>query len=252
MNSYFEIVAHRGAATIAQENTIQAFQKAIELGADAVELDVRLTKDYVPVVFHYFYLDKITDLAGPIFNYTIDELAQARFIHEDGCEENRYRISTLAEVLDTIGGRLGLEIEIKGPELEAPRIIGKVLQEYHNLWESIEMTSYEPLLLRRIQEECPGIVVDLLYPRSEEWMKLDVVAYTAAHKSLLAGARAVHLHPTQLSDEVVNKIRALGIEIHAWDVNDKVSLDKVVAYQIPRMCTDQLEQALTYRKNINS
>jgi len=148
---HFEIVAHRGAATVAPENTIQAFQTAIDLGADAVELDVRLTRDLVPVVFHYFYLDEITNLAGPIFNYTVNELGQARFEGKANLDGDRYKISTLEEVLDTIGGRMGLEIEIKGPEPEAPQIIGKLLWEYRSLWESIEMTSYEPQLLMGIQ-----------------------------------------------------------------------------------------------------
>ncbi|MBN1218885.1 MAG: glycerophosphodiester phosphodiesterase [Anaerolineae bacterium] len=59
----FEIVAHRGAPTeVAPENTIPAFQRAIDLGADAVELDVRLTADHVPVVYHYFYLEEATGL----------------------------------------------------------------------------------------------------------------------------------------------------------------------------------------------
>jgi glycerophosphoryl diester phosphodiesterase len=58
----FEIVAHRGVATQYPENTIPAFLRAIELGADAVELDVRLTKDKIPVVYHYYYLDKIGSL----------------------------------------------------------------------------------------------------------------------------------------------------------------------------------------------
>lgn len=75
----FEIVAHRGCPDTAPENTIPAFLRAVEFGADAVELDVRLTSDGVMVVYHYFYLDKITDLTGPIFTRTWQEIRQARF-----------------------------------------------------------------------------------------------------------------------------------------------------------------------------
>ena len=61
----FEIVAHQGAPTTeAPENTMPALQRAVASGADAVELDVRLTADGVPVVYHYFYLDAITAVSG--------------------------------------------------------------------------------------------------------------------------------------------------------------------------------------------
>ncbi len=70
----FEIVAHRGIPGEAPENTIASYQLAIELGADAVEMDIRLTADLVPVVFHYYYLDKTTTSKGVIFQYTHQEL----------------------------------------------------------------------------------------------------------------------------------------------------------------------------------
>jgi glycerophosphoryl diester phosphodiesterase len=56
--NHFEIVAHRGISTEAPENTMASFRKAIELGADAVELDVRLPADKIPVVYHYYYLQE--------------------------------------------------------------------------------------------------------------------------------------------------------------------------------------------------
>ncbi len=70
--AYFEIVAHRGITAEEPENTLPAFQRAIELGADAIELDVRLTSDRVPVVYHYYYLHLKTSAYGAIFEYTFD------------------------------------------------------------------------------------------------------------------------------------------------------------------------------------
>jgi glycerophosphoryl diester phosphodiesterase len=245
----FEIVAHRGVASTYPENTISAFQRAIELGADAVELDVRLTKDKIPVVFHYYYLDEITSISGPIFNYTYQQLQQARFLNTQTGADS-LKISTFTEVLETIGGRVGLEIEIKGPEREAVFIIGDILQNFKHLWETIEVTSYEISILLGIKDHCPDIKTDLLYPRTEPWMKLDVVGYEALHKAKMAGARAVHLHPSQLSDELVHDIRNSGIEIHAWDVNDESLLRTIVKQEIPRICTDQFELAASFRNRL--
>jgi glycerophosphoryl diester phosphodiesterase len=241
----FEIVAHRGVSSEAPENTMPAFQRAIELGADAVELDVRLTSDGVPVVYHYFYLDEITDLSGPIFEYTWEQLQGLRHF-----KSGHFRIPTLHQVMETIGGKIGLEIEIKGPEPEASEKVATVLHQFKNLWETIEVTSYEPMLLFDIRQRCPGLATDLLFPRSEEWMKLDVVTYLAIHRAKLAQARAVHLHPTQLSPEVVTSIRQQGIEVHSWDVNDELTLNAMLELKIPRICTDKLQQALTFRQRV--
>lgn len=244
----FEIVAHRGVPDIYPENTIPAFERAIELGADSIELDVRLASDHMPMVFHYFYLNEITSVSGTIFDYTCEQLRNVHVIGKN--RGDKYQIPTLIDVLESIGGRMGLEIEIKGPEPESAEIIANLLSEYKNIWETMEVTSYEPYLLRKFQKECPNIPTDLLFPRSESWMKLDVVSYMAIQHSKMAGARAVHLHPTQLTYAVVDKVRMNDIEIHAWDVNDEHSLKTCVELEISKICTDKFQQAKNYRQNL--
>lgn len=241
----FEIVAHRGVSDEAPENTIPAFQRAIELGADAIELDIRLTSDGVPVVYHYFYLDEITALSGPIFDYTWEQIQGMKHF-----SSGHFRIPTLHQVLESLGGKIGLEIEIKGPEPEASEKIAIVLRQFKDWWETIEVTSYEPMLLFDVLKRCPNLATDLLFPRSEEWMKLDVVTYLAIHRAKLAQARAVHLHPTQLSLEVVTSIRQQGIEVHSWEVNDGRSLNAILELKIPKICTDKLPEALAFRQRI--
>ncbi|HEY5269141.1 MAG TPA: glycerophosphodiester phosphodiesterase [Anaerolineales bacterium] len=248
--SHFEIVAHRGIPKEVPENTLLAYQLAIDLGADAVEMDVRLTADRVPVIYHYFYLEEMTPLVGPIFKYTAEELMQVRVANKarPGITEP---IPTLREVMESIGGKIGLEIELKGPERECADIVAGVLQDYQQFWDMIEVTSYEPALLLGIHEFCPGLATDLLYPRSEPWMKPDVIAYQAFHRTRLARARAVHLHPTQLTADVISFIRSYGIEIHAWDVNNEESLQTSEQYKIPRLCTDQFQLAFDFRNKIS-
>lgn len=248
---HFEIVAHRGVPTEAPENTIASFQRAIEHGADAIELDVRLTADKVPVVYHYYYLEENTSASGAIFNFTLEQLCDVKVFCKNSSAANSGRISTLSEILERFIGKIGLEIEIKGPEPEAPGIVGNVLNQFKDFWDTFEITSYEPALLLEIQKVCPGIIVDLLFPRSESWMKLDVVQYQAIHSARLAHARVVHLHPSQLSEEVVNALHKQEIEIHAWDVNDEQSLQTVTKFRIPRLCTDNFELAFAFRDKMS-
>lgn len=108
MKNYFEIVAHRGIPNEAPENTLASFQRAVELGVDAVELDVRLTSDQIPVVFHYFYLDELTSASGAIFNYPLDQLRKVEVYCRDIPTAPSGHISTLPEILDIFGGKIGL------------------------------------------------------------------------------------------------------------------------------------------------
>ena len=237
------IVAHRGATAHAPENTLEAFRAALQLGADAVELDVRLSADGVPVVYHYAYLHGGTDGSGPVWQRTLAELRDLRVGGRDGV-----RIPMLEEVLEEFAGTgLGLEIELKGPEPEAVGIVGGLLETVRAAWERIEVTSHEPALLAALASRCPGLGTALLFPRSEAWMGPDVVAYFALHRARQAGAHLVHLHPTQLSDDVVGRIRAGGIDVHAWEVNDLAAFELARGLGVNRICTDQLAAALRWR-----
>jgi glycerophosphoryl diester phosphodiesterase len=243
-----QIVAHRGATEHAPENTREAFRAAHQLGADAVELDVRLTADGVAIVYHYAYLEGATDGRGPVWQRSLREL---RELHVGGREG--VRIPTLAEVLEEFAPtQLGLEIELKGPEPEAVDVVGGHLDAVRTAWHRIEVTSYEPALLAALAGRCRGLSTALLSLRSEAWMGLDVVAHHALHRARQAGAHAVHLHPSQLTEEVVGHIRAGGVDVHAWDVNTIAALELTAALGIPVVCTDHLEQALRWRASVET
>jgi glycerophosphoryl diester phosphodiesterase len=241
-----KLVAHRGGTRRAAENTLDAFRIALELGADAVELDVRLSADGVPVVHHYAYLEPGTDGRGPVWQHSVAEL---RELHITGYDDAR--IPRLDEVLDEFAdARLGLEIELKGPEPECVSVVGGLLQSLRCAGDRIEVTSYEPALLAAIGDLCRGINTALLFPRSESWMGPDVVAHHALHRARQAHASAVHLHPTQLSEEIVSYVRAGRVEVHAWDVNDVDAFNLAAKLELPFVCTDELEHAFRWRSTV--
>src|SRR5512136_697214 len=104
-------IAHRGASAAAPQNTLAAFRKAVELGADGVELDVQLSADGAVVVIHDFTVDKTTDGTGRVAAKTLAELkaldAGSRFSPQFAGE----RIPTLAEVFEAIDGKLLVNVE---------------------------------------------------------------------------------------------------------------------------------------------
>lgn len=229
--SPFGIVAHRGITAGMRENTVEAFRAARALGVDAVELDVRLTRDRVPVVHHNYYLDDTAPRPMPIF--ALDSAA--------------LRVPRLREVLDEFAGRLVLEIELKGPELEAADVVADVLASYRGSWDAVEITCFESAILQRVRVRCPGLATALLFPASEAWMGDDVVAYAALHRARGCGAAAVHLGPGQLTPDVVAAVRAGGVDVHAHSVDDDGALRLARSLEITWICTDEPERALAFR-----
>lgn len=230
----FGIVAHRGVTTGMRENTVEAFRAAQALGVDAVELDVRLTRDRVPVVHHNYYLDETVRRPVPLF----------------AVDASGAQVPRLRDVLEEFAGRLVLEIELKGPELEAADLAADVLAPYRGSWDAVEVTCFESAILQRVRVRCPGLATALLFPASEPWMGHDVVAYAALHRARGCGAAAVHLDPTQLTAEVVAAVRAGGMEVHAHTVNDDAALQLARSLEIPWICTDEPERALAFRRGL--
>jgi glycerophosphoryl diester phosphodiesterase len=98
------VIAHRGASWAERENTLPAFERAIALGADFVELDVQVSADGALVVFHDVDLDRLTPLRGPLRKRPLAELRE-------------HAIPTLDDALEVTRGRIGVMAELKSPHL---------------------------------------------------------------------------------------------------------------------------------------
>ena len=98
------VIAHRGASAEEKENTVPAFERAIEMGADYLEFDVQASRDGALVIFHDLVLDRLTPLRGTLHSKTLAELRE-------------HGIPTLDEVLELASGRIGVMAEIKRPWL---------------------------------------------------------------------------------------------------------------------------------------
>ncbi|MBO5346999.1 MAG: glycerophosphodiester phosphodiesterase [Lachnospiraceae bacterium] len=136
------LYAHRGLhdnESDAPENSMAAFRKAVEAGF-GMELDIQLSKDKVPVVFHDFTLKRVCGAEGKIKDYTLRELKE---FHLYGTEE---RIPTLAQVLELVDGKVPLIVEFKGEDTDISLcpIADKLLREYKGLY-CVE--SFNPLMV---------------------------------------------------------------------------------------------------------
>jgi glycerophosphoryl diester phosphodiesterase len=247
-----KVVAHRGVLDRAPGNSLAAFRDALRLGVDGVELDVRLSRDGAPVVHHNWYLDESVARPVPIHALSAAQL-RMETIRDDREEISRqHPIPTLEDVLVEFAGRVSLEIELKSPEPELPAAVASALEPFRGSWPTFELTSVSTSLLAAVRELCPGIRTALLLGPTKAYMQLDVVAYLAVQSARLAKADAVHLEPNQLSDEVMATIRAAGLDVHVYPVNDGRTLELVTRHGVSEAVTDDPARLLDLRRTLST
>ncbi len=173
----FIVIAHRGASAYYPENTMAAFKGAMDMKAEMIELDVMMSKDGVPVIFHDAELDDHTNGSGLISSYTLEELKKldagswfdSKFANEP--------IPTLDEVLEWASGKIALNIEIK-TEAVSDELEGGVeekcleLVKKHDMEDHVLFSSFDYRAVSHLKELNPDMPVALLYDRSQSKRKL--------------------------------------------------------------------------------
>lgn len=173
----FIVIAHRGASAYYPENTMAAFRAAADMRAEMVELDVLLSRDGVPVVFHDIELDAHSSGQGMLSSYTLEQLKalDAGSWFDKGFAG--VSIPTLEEVLAFAAGTIALNIEIKteavldqyegGVEEKCLRLVEKYNMKGHVLFSSFD---YRAVV--HLKELDPAVSVALLYNRSASGKKM--------------------------------------------------------------------------------
>jgi glycerophosphoryl diester phosphodiesterase len=217
-------IAHRGASAVAPPNTLVAFDKAVELGADAVEFDVHLSADGIPVVIHDFTVDATTDGSGRVADMTLAQLKQLDAGSRFDPAFAGQRIPTLAEVLETVESHLLLNIELKTLALRDEGLEAAVAAQVkpRNLGDRVLFSSFNPLSLRRIKRIAPRIPVGLLYspdlplPLRRAWL-----APLVTHE-------ARHPQHTMIDAHYMAWARRRGYWVNTWTVDDPGKMRRLV------------------------
>ena len=136
------IMGHRGAAALEPENTLLSIKKAMEIGVDAVEIDVHLSKDKEIVVIHDSTLDRTTNGTGPVSNYTLSELKK----YDAGKGE---AVPTLQEVMELTDKKVRLVIELK--EKDTERIVVEHIKK-NRLEDNVYVISFWHGLVKNVKE----------------------------------------------------------------------------------------------------
>jgi len=230
-----QITAHRGASKAAPENTLPAFEAAIESGADYIELDVQLTSDGELVVFHDEKLDRTTDGQGILSKYTYEQLQQlsAGSWFGDGVEFADTKIPLLSEVLDLTGDDIMLNIEIKdrGDAIATAEKTVELIEEY-DIVSSCYVTSFSYKALKKVKKLNPKIKTGLIAN----------VATTASF-SQLKYIDALSLNHLFVNQTVVNSAHQNGKRVFVWTVDSSSDMQHVIALGVDNIITNRPEKA---------
>jgi len=216
--------AHQGASYEAPGNTLAAFLLAAELGAEGVELDVQLSRDGEIVVIHDFTLEAISDGQGRVGDHTLAELKQLDVGTWFDPAFAGQRIPTLQEVIDAVGHRLLLNVELKtarpGDDGLAAAVV-RLLEE-NCLLDRVVVSSFNPLAVWRVRRLNPWIAVGLLYapdmPFLLRWPWL-------RH---LVRPDALHPYYASVDTGYVQWAQGKGYRVHTWTVDDPAEMERLV------------------------
>ena len=201
--------------TLHQENTLAGFRRAVELGIDAIELDVRLTRDRRAVVFHDASAARLTGVDRRIADLTWDEVSALR-IHPvlRGVRYPRAeRIPLLAEVLAEVGGAIAINIELK-PRWFDDGLAGVVAAEVAGagLASRVLVTSYDPRKLRAAAQADPAVALGYCWNSSMFGGGRRVVDRLLAVAPVIRGVGA---DLELLRDDTVTRLRAARMAVGA-------------------------------------
>jgi glycerophosphoryl diester phosphodiesterase len=225
------VIAHRGASADAPENTIAAFELALEQGADGIEIDVHLSKDDHPIVIHDFTLERTTDGVGPIRNHTVSELKRLDGGGWRGRLFRGQRIQTLEEVLERFRGRTRFWIELKGGSDLYSGIEERVVSliEIYEVLDRALVQSFDHEALRRIRTLNREVRLGALVAQPP----LPPVG------SLPAVADAVCPGVNLLSEGAVQELNTAGVGCYVWTVNEPAQMDRLVKWGVSGIITDR-------------
>ncbi len=235
-NKDCKIIAHRGASGLTEfDNSLESFRKAVELGADMIEFDVRKTRDDVLVAFHDPEVEgeKISDLS-------YEELL-------DITEEIGFRVPTVEDVVNLSKSRIGLDIELKEKGYEEKVI---ELVRDHLDYDRYVIKSFFDKCVESIKrydvEVQTGLLLGLENPKSKIRTRLSELF----PKRRLNRCKADFVSPNYrlLRFFYLKRMRILGFEVFVWTINEVELMERLIGKGVDALITDRPDLALKVRE----
>lgn len=235
------LFAHRGASSYAPENTLAAFDLAHRQGAEAIELDAKLTADGQVVVIHDQTVDRTTQGSGRVKEMSLAELKELEAGSHFDMKFKGEPIPTLDEVFTAFGQQLFINVELTNYASLFDALPDKVagLVKEHNLSQRVIFSSFNPIALLRIHRLLPETPVGLLAlpGKSGAWARSwpgRIVPYQALHPAL-----------NDVTPGLVGKCHRLGKRVFVWTVNQVEDMRRLMEMEVDGIFTDDPVNART-------
>ena len=219
------VIAHRGASQLAPENTVAAIQKAREVKADGIEVDVRLTRDGVPVLFHDETLERLFGNRMPLSGCSMADLSYIA----QGPQE----IPTLEEAMEAAKNFAVINLELKNNSRWNGRLVkavSPIVKRYPP--DTLLISSFNPMALARARRQLPKIRRGLIVGSGRMGIKSLLV-----WKKVL-GLYSVHLNRQLAIPKWIDPLKAQGLRIFIWTVDDPDDMKTLVKVGVDGVITN--------------
>lgn len=243
-------IAHRGNSSEAPANTLEAIQQAIDIGVDMIEVDVRLSKDGVPVLIHDAELDQTTNGKGAVSSLTLEELKQ---LDAGSWKDKRYfneRIPTLMEALDLVKGKAYLSLDLKD-EGAIPAML-RTIQEAQMIDNVVICGCYEPQA-RAIWSISKDVTVllnidenlDALFESGNTEQFINQYIRRACRERF-AG---LNVNFKYITEELIYRAHLRALPVWAWTVDDESDMQKLIGLSVDAIYTNYPKRLLSVLRN---
>jgi glycerophosphoryl diester phosphodiesterase len=251
-NRQLVVMAHRGGGGLWPENTMTAFRGAVELGVDALELDIHSTRDGVLVVMHDDEVSRLTDGQGLIHTFSLEELQQLDAGYtwtQDAGQTYPFRgqgitVPTLEEVLDAFPGMF-VNIDIKQAEPSIVEPFCDLLRRFNAL-ERVRVGSFHDQELAKFRRALPQV------PTAAGVSEVRLFyAFNRARLSWLYRPRAESFQIPEtvgalrlVTPQFIRALHAQRREIHIWTVNQMTDMERLIEWGVDGLITDYPDRLL--------
>ena len=241
-----EVIAHRGGAGQWPGETLHAYERALKLGVDVIELDIHRTSDGELVLMHNSTVDETTDGTGPVRRFTLKELKRLDAGYRwssDGGKSFPFRgkgitVATLKEVFEAFPrARMNIEIKQSEPSLIEP--FCKLIRD-HGLTEKVLVASFRDGVMKEFRRRCPEVATSASTP--------ELLEYISKNNPVTGGSYRPNSDALQVKDRVlalrvvtkrfIERAHGRNLQVHAWTVNDLDGMRRLVADGVDGIITD--------------